>query len=128
MSSVMCCRTRAYPDCTSLESTRDTESGVEIGGVNSRRESVGGAVPHPDCILFSLEFGNRANRTKSLLLQDLHIFADVGENSRLDEIALLAQPLSARLDLRAFIHASFDISFGTISRGATRLEDTRLTP
>lgn len=43
-------------------------------------------------------------------MHDLHVFADVGEDGGLDEIALFAVALAAGFDLGAFLFAGVDVS------------------
>ena len=73
-------------------------------------KTVGGGVPKTDGILFGLEFGDGADGAKDLLLHDLHVFADVGENGWLDEVALVAVTLAADFDLGTLLLAGVDVA------------------
>ena len=73
-------------------------------------ETVGGGVSETDGILFGLEFGDGADGAEDLLLHDLHVFADVGEDGWLDEVALVAVTLAADFDLGTLLLAGVDVA------------------
>ena len=77
--------------------------------MNCRRQSEGGGIPKADSLRFILEFSNRANRTEDLLLHDLHIGSDVGEDGRLDKVPLLAVSFASHLELRTGLLSVVDV-------------------
>ena len=73
-------------------------------------ETVGGGVSETDGVLFGLEFGDGADGAEDLLLHDLHVFADVGEDGWLDEVTFLAMTLAANFDFGALLLAGVDVA------------------
>ena len=98
------------PDGTGAQGVGDADGGVEVGGVDGGGETVGGAVADPDGVFLVLELGDGADGAKDLFLHDLHVFADVGEDGRFDEVAFLAVAVAADFDLGAGFLAFFDVS------------------
>ena len=101
------------PNGTGLELVGDVDGGVEVGGVDGGGETIGGAVADLDGLLFRREFGDRADGAEDLFLHDLHVFADAGEDGRLDEVALGSLALTTNLDLGAGLLAFTDVSIGS---------------
>jgi hypothetical protein len=97
------------PDGTGLEGVGDLDGGVEVLGVDGGGEAVRGRVTELDGVLLGLELGDRADRAEDLLLHDLHVFGDVGEDGGLDEVALVALALTAGLDGGAGVLACLDV-------------------
>lgn len=60
-------------------------------------QTISGAVANADSILLGLELGNGADRAEDLLLHDLHVLGDVGEDGGLNEVALVALALATSL-------------------------------
>lgn len=86
------------PDGTRLERVRNLESSVEVGGVHGSRETVGAGVANLDNIGLGLEFGDSADGAEDLFLLDLHVLGNVGEDGRLNEVALVTLTLATSLD------------------------------
>ena len=82
------------PDGTSTERIRDTNSGVEVLGVDSGGKTVSGVVASLDDLLLGLKLRNRADRAEDFFLHDLHVFSDIGEDGRLNEVSLVAVTLT----------------------------------
>ena len=78
--------------------------------MDCRGEAVGGGVPKADGVLFGLEFSDGADGAEDLLLHDLHVFADVGEDGWLDEVTLVAVTLAADFDLGTLLLAGVDVA------------------
>ena len=78
--------------------------------MDCRGKTVGGGISETDGVLFGLELGDRADGAEDLLLHDLHIFADVGEDSWLDEVTLVAVTLAADFDLGTLLLAGVDVA------------------
>lgn len=78
------------PHRARLQRTAHTEGGVQVLGVHSGGEAVGGGIAEADGVFFGLELGDGADGAEDFFLHDLHVFADVGEDGRLDEVAFLA--------------------------------------
>lgn len=98
------------PDGSGAQGVGHTDGGVEVGGVDGGGKTVGGAVADPDGLVLVLEFGDRADRAEDLFLHDLHVFADVGEDGRFDEVTLVAVAFAANLDLGASLLALFNVT------------------
>jgi len=86
------------PDGTCLEGIGDLDGGVKVLGVEGGGEAVRCGVAELDGILLGLELGDRADRAEDLLLHNLHVFCDVGEDGGLDEVALVTLALATSLD------------------------------
>ena len=98
------------PDGARLESVGDLDGGVEVLGVDGGGETVCAGVAELDGVLLGLELGDRADRAEDLLLHDLHVFCDVGEDGGLDEVALVTLALAASLDGGTGVLACLDVS------------------
>ena len=127
MKSVVC----VDPDRTSLERVGDPNGGVEVRGVNgcgcvslckyliqdmrcTSRETVCGRVSDLDGILLCLELGNGADWAKDLLLHDLHVLGDVGEDGWLDEVSDITLALATSLNLGAGFLTSVDVAHDAV--------------
>ncbi len=77
-------------------------------------ETVGGLVAELDGLLLGGELGDGADGAEDLLLHDLHVGADVGEDGGLDEVALVAVALAAGLDLGALLLAGLDVAHDAV--------------
>ena len=97
------------PDGTGIDAVGDLDSGVQVVGVDSSSQSVSGVVTSLDRILNGIELSDRANWTKDLLLHDLHVWSDVGENGWLDEVSLITQTLTTNLNLSALLLAVLNV-------------------
>lgn len=82
-------------------------------------KTVGGAVTDSDGISLVFELGDGADGAEDFFSHDLHVFADVGEDGRLDEVALLSVALATDFDLGAFLLALLDVSDEIISSRST---------
>ena len=98
------------PDCAGLEGTGDADGGVEVFGVYGRREAVGRHVAEANRVGFVFEFGDGAHRAEDFFLHDFHVFAYVGEDCRLDEVAFFAVAFAPDFDLGAFFFACIDVA------------------
>lgn len=98
------------PDGTGLERVRDLDGGVQVRGVHSSGQTVGGGVANTDRLLLGLELGDGADRAEDLFLHDLHVIGDVGEDGGLDEEALVALAVAAGLDCGTCILALLDVA------------------
>ena len=101
---------RVDPDGAGLEGVGDLDGGVEVLGVDGGGEAVGGGVADLDGLLFRRELGDGAHGAEDLLLHDLHVLGDVGEDGGLDEVALVALAVAADLDRGAGVFAFFDVA------------------
>ena len=99
-----------HPNRARLERTRNHNGRIQILGVHGSGEPISGAVAQPDGVVFGLEFRDRADGAEAFFLHDLHVFGDVGEDCRLDEVAFVAVAFAAGFDLRAFFFAVFDVA------------------
>lgn len=102
--------------CDSGEVKRTT------GETYSSGETVGGAVTNADSILLGLELGNSANGAEDLLLHDLHVLGDVGENGGLNEVTLVTLTLATSLESStrglAVVNVAINqLAFCCLSRG-----------
>ena len=108
------------PYGASLQGVAYTDSGVQVLSVDSRGETIGGCVANSDGVFLGLELGDGADRAKDLILHDLHVFADVGEDGWLNEIALVTVSLSTNLDLGSFLTTGVDVSGSQISMNISK--------
>src|SRR3984885_911353 len=97
------------PDGTCLQLVSHSDGGVKVLSMNGGGKTVGGLVASLDNFILSLELANRAHGAEDLLLHDLHILADAGENGWLDEVALVALALTTGLDLGAGLLPALDV-------------------
>lgn len=74
------------------------------------REAVCSHVAQTNGIGFVFEFGYGADGSENFLLDDLHVFGDVGEDGRLDVVALLAVTFTANFNFGAFFLSDFDVT------------------
>lgn len=103
-----------HPDRARPQRIAHTDRGVEVGGVDRGGETVGGGVAHADGVGLVFEFRDRADGAEDFFLHYLHVFADVAEDGRLDEVAFFAVALAADFDFRAFFFAAVDVSISIV--------------
>ncbi len=72
-------------------------------------KTVCGLVARLDDLFLSLELADGADGSEDLLLHDLHVLADTGEDGGLDEVTLLAVSLTTGLDLGTCLLAGLDV-------------------
>lgn len=60
-------------------------------------QTISGAVANADSILLGLELGNGADGAEDLLLHDLHVLGNVGEDGGLNEVTLVTLALATSL-------------------------------
>ncbi len=102
------------PDGTGLERVGHTKGRVEILGVNGSGKTIGGLVTSLDNLIFGLELADGADRSEDLLLHNLHIWADIGEDGGLNEVALVTVTLTTMLDLGASLLAGLDVAHNAV--------------
>jgi len=102
------------PYGASTEAVGNTNGSVQVGGVNSSRQTIGSVVSNLDDLVFCAELGNGANRAKDLLLHDLHVWLNVGEDGGLDEVSLLSVPLATNLELSTGLLSLLNITHDTV--------------
>ena len=98
------------PNGPSLQTVSDAESRVQIGSVNGGSETVSGGVSNLDGVVFVFEFRDGTDGAEDFLLDDLHVFAHIGEDGGLDEVTKVAVTLTACFDLGACLFAGVDVS------------------
>lgn len=76
--------------------------------------TVVGGVGNANRILLILELLDRADRSEDLLLDDLHVLIDVGEDSRLDVVALVAETLATGDHLGTVLLAGLDVAHDAV--------------
>lgn len=103
-----------HPHSTSVQGVADTDGGVEASGVDSSGETVVGVVAQVDDLLLILELGDGADGTEDLLLHDLHVGADVAEDGRLDEVALVTVSLTTGLECGTLLLAGLDVAHDAV--------------
>ena len=64
--------------------------------------------------LLSLEFHDRTNRSKNLILHDAHLWVHVSKHSRFDEVSLLSMPLSTYNNFCTLLFSRINESHDTI--------------
>ena len=102
------------PDGTSTEVVADTDGSVEIRGVDGSSKTVVGVVAELDNLLLGGELGDGADGAEDLLLHDLHVGGDVGEDGGLDEVALVAVALTTDLDGSTLLLTSLDVTHDAV--------------
>src|SRR6478609_5198102 len=70
-----------------LDSGGDAVGAADVPGPDVARQAIGDVVRYRDRLGFAVEGDQARDRTEDLLLRDPHPVVDVGEDSRLDEIA-----------------------------------------
>lgn len=103
-----------HPDGSSVQPVADADGSVEVLGVNGGGQTVVGVVGGLDDVLLGLEPGDGANGTEDLLLHDLHLGGDAGEDGGLDEVALVAVALATRLDGGTLILTGLDVAHDAV--------------
>ena len=103
------------PYCTGFQSVGNLNRGLEVGCVHGSGEAVRGVVANLDSVGLILELGDCADGAEDLLLLDLHVFCDIGENGRLDEEALVTLAFTAGLYCSTSALAVLDIASPLLS-------------
>ena len=103
-----------HPDGTSLQGVGDTDSGVDVLGVNGSSETVRGVVTNLDSLSLILELLDGDDRAEDLLLGDLHVTSDTGEQSGLDEVALVTVAVTTDGDSSTGLLAVVDVFHDTV--------------
>lgn len=98
-----------HPHRARLQRVANPDGGVQVGGVHGSSEPISGRVADADGVLLVLELGDGADGAEDFFLHDLHIFADVGEDGGLDEVAFFAVALAANFDFGAAFFAGVDV-------------------
>jgi hypothetical protein len=110
------------PDCAGLESVGDADRSVEVVGVNTSCQTVGGVVGELENFLFVLEFLDCADRSENFFLDNLHLVVDVGEDGGLNVVALVTQSLTSDDNLGTGLLALVNVSHDTVE---LKLRDLR---
>ena len=92
---------RVNPYSSRTECVSDLNGCGEVGCVESSGKTVCGRVSDLNDVGLGLELGDCADGPEDFFLLDLHVLGNVGEDGRLDEVALVALALAARLDCGA---------------------------
>lgn len=103
-----------HPDGAGLERVAHTDGRVKILGVHGGGEAVVGVVSELEDLRLVLELGDGADGAEDLLLCDLHLGRHVGEDGRLDEVALVAVALATSLDRRALVTTGLDVAHNAV--------------
>ena len=91
------------------ESVGHTDGSVDVLGVDTGSKTVGSAVTDLDGLVNVLELLDGDDRTEDLLLGDLHVLINVGEQGRLDEVTLVTVALTTDLNLGTALLAAVDV-------------------
>lgn len=102
------------PDGTSADGVADTESSVEVSGVDGGGETVLGVVAELDDLVLGLELGDGADGTEDLLLHDLHVGTDIAEDGRLDEVTLVTVALTTDLNSGTLLLTALDVAHDAV--------------
>jgi hypothetical protein len=86
------------PDGTSAEGVGNLNGCVEVGGVDGGGKAVCCRIANLDDLGLVLELGDRAHGAEDLLLLDLHVLGNVGEDGGLNEVTLVALALTTSLN------------------------------
>ena len=104
-----------HPHGSGPQGIADSDGRVQVGCVDSGGKTISCGVAETDGVIFSLEFGDRANGTEDLFLHYLHVFRDAGEDGRLDKVPLFAVALATDFDFGALFLTSINISASTLA-------------
>ena len=99
----------------------------DIPGEHGCREAVERVVGLSKGIVLMLEFDNDADWPEYLFLDDAHVRAGVGEDSRLDPEALSAMALTAEVHRRAVFLARIDIVHDALSNSVIKVTERQIT-
>lgn len=102
------------PDSTSPEVVADADGSVEVLGVDGSSKAVVGVVAELDDLLLGGELGDGADGAEDLLLHDLHVVTDVGEDGGLDEVALVTVALTTSLDSSTLLLTGLDVTHDAV--------------
>ena len=102
------------PDSAGAQTIGDSDRRVEVVGVDSRREAISAGVCRLENLLFRFELGDGADGAEDLFLHDLHVFRDVGEDGRLDEISLITMALTTSDDGGTLLLPLFNVAHDTV--------------
>src|SRR3954468_18875631 len=98
------------PDGASAELGGEAVGFGDVAGPDGGGQAVHGAVTAGDHFVDVLEGDDGHDRAENLFAGDFHFIFDVGENCRLDEVALLADALAAGEHVGAAFSAGFDVA------------------
>lgn len=93
------------PDGSSLKLLHKLHGGVDVLGVDGGSETVLSVVSDLGDLVESRELSDGSDRAENLLLHDLHVRLDVGDDGRLNEVTLVTLTLTTALDLAALLLA-----------------------
>src|SRR6266478_6298450 len=88
-------------------------NGMGLGDVlrpHRRRQAIHGLIRALGHFVDVLELQDGHDRPEDLLLRDLHIILHVRKHRRLDEVALVADAIAARDELRFFLFSNVDVA------------------
>jgi len=102
------------PDGSSLELVGDPDGGVEVCGVDGRGKTICGFISGLDDFVLSLELADGADGSENLLLHDLHVVANTGEDGGLDEVSLASVSLTTSLNLCTGILSGLDVAHDSV--------------
>lgn len=105
------------PDGTGVEGVADTVGTGEVLGEDTRGKTVDGVVGGLDDLLLSLELGDDDDGAEDLLLDDLHVGLDVGEDGGLDEVAGLAVADTTGEDVGTLLLAALNVVHDAVVLG-----------
>jgi len=97
------------PHGPGLQPITDLDGDIQVPGMHTGGESIKGIMRLPKHFLDILELCNGDDRPENLLLHDLHLLVDIGEDRGLDKVALLAVAAAPGLDLGTLVLARLDV-------------------
>ena len=106
---------RVNPNGTGLEFVCGLDCPVDVLREDGSSKTVDGVVGLTEDILIILELDDDTDGTEDLFFHDLHVWACVGEDGRLDEVTFVAVTLAAIVERRTFFLARFDVAHDTLS-------------
>mmetsp|Transcript_51677 Transcript_51677/g.137645 ORF Transcript_51677/g.137645 Transcript_51677/m.137645 type:complete len:238 (-) Transcript_51677:1022-1735(-) len=98
------------PDGPSLQAPRCRKCRANVAGADPRAEAVVRVVRPLDCLVQSFEFHELHHWPEDLLLGDLHVVLDVGEDRGLHVVSLRAQAAPAERHIGSLGLASLDVA------------------
>lgn len=96
------------PNRARANSGRELHSLIDVLGENARPQAIVGVVTTFDDLIEALIFEDLHDGTEDFLLGNAHFVGDIGEDCRLNEVALLRHSLAAGNDLGALLDTGID--------------------
>jgi hypothetical protein len=98
------------PDSSGTKVVGYLDGSVETCGVDCGGKTVCAVVADGNNLVLGLELGDGADGAEDFFLHDLHVFGDIAEDGRFDEITLVTLPLATSLNLGTLLFAVINVA------------------